>query len=223
MFHEDHKPSVVKNALFLVRTWLWYHLSFKKKFTSIKSPPRAWGIWNIMVHGSSIRLGENVVFIGGTGARTHLTTIKMGKHEGSITIGNNVLVMSGVRVSSASGITIGDDTMLANFCYLTDADWHDIHDRTEVVGATSPIVLEKNVWIGDSAIVCKGVRVGENSIVGAGAVVTKDVPPNVVVAGNPAKIVKRLDPSKIRAASSLTPGEKLRLKNLVAGRGNRGD
>ncbi len=221
MFHEDHKPSIIKNGLFLAKTWIYYHLFFKKKFDSIQGPPRAWGIWNILVHGSNIRLGENVVFIGGKGARTHLTTVKMGRHNGSISIGSNVLVMSGVRLSSATGITIGDDTMLANFCYLTDADWHDIHDRTEVVGGTAPIVLEKNVWIGDSAIVCKGVRVGENSIVGAGSVVTKDVPPNVVVAGNPAKVVKHLDPSKIRTASSLTPEEKLRMKNLVAGRGDR--
>jgi acetyltransferase-like isoleucine patch superfamily enzyme len=58
-------------------------------------------------------------------------------------------------------------------------------------------VLERGAWIGDSAIVCKGVRVGENSIVGAGAVVTKDVPPNVIVAGNPARVVKKLDPKKI--------------------------
>ena len=64
-------------------------------------------------------------------------------------------------------------------------------------GGSAPIVLERGAWIGDSAIVCKGVRIGENSIVGAGAVVTKDVPPNVIVAGNPARVVKKLDPEKI--------------------------
>ena len=53
------------------------------------------------------------------------------------------------------------------------------------------------MWIGVYAIVCKGVRIGENSIVGAGSVVRKDVPPNVVVMGNPARVVKELDPSRI--------------------------
>jgi serine acetyltransferase len=61
------------------------------------------------------------------------------------------------------------------------------------VGNTKPVVLKDNVWIGDSAIVCKGVTIGENSIIGAGAVVTKDVPPNSIFAGNPAKLVKVLD------------------------------
>jgi carbonic anhydrase/acetyltransferase-like protein (isoleucine patch superfamily) len=51
------------------------------------------------------------------------------------------------------------------------------------------------VWLCDGAIVCKGVRIGANSIVGAGAVVTRDVPPNTVVAGNPAKVIKTLDPA----------------------------
>ena len=58
------------------------------------------------------------------------------------------------------------------------------------------MVLKDNVWIGDSAIVCKGVTIGENSIIGAGAVVTKDVPPNSIFAGNPAKLVKTLDEKK---------------------------
>jgi carbonic anhydrase/acetyltransferase-like protein (isoleucine patch superfamily) len=54
-------------------------------------------------------------------------------------------------------------------------------------------ILE-NGWIGDSAIICKGVTIGENSIVGAGSVVRRDVPDNVVVAGNPASVVRRIDP-----------------------------
>ena len=94
---------------------------------------------------------------------------------------------------AADQITIGDACMFAHGAYISDADWHGIYDRSEPVGATKPVVLEDNVWIGDSAIVCKGVRIGKNSIIGAGAVVTKDVPPNSVFAGNPAKLVKELD------------------------------
>ena len=83
--------------------------------------------------------------------------------------------------------------MIAHGAYISDADWHGIYDRAEPVGKTKPIKFEDNVWIGDSAIICKGVTIGKNSIIGAGAVVTKDVPKNSVFAGNPAKLVKKLD------------------------------
>jgi acetyltransferase-like isoleucine patch superfamily enzyme len=194
---EYFKSSFMKRFFFKIRTQSYYHLFFKKKFASIRSMPVAWGIWNIDVYGPNIHIGENVVFVAAEGSRSRLTTIKLGRHEGQIEIGNNVLVMNGVRLSSASRIIIGDDCMLANFCYLTDADWHDLHDRTEPVGKTAPIVLKRGVWIGDSAIICKGVTVGENSVIGAGSVVRRDVPANVVVSGNPARVVRKLDPDKV--------------------------
>ena len=83
--------------------------------------------------------------------------------------------------------------MIADGAYLTDADWHGIYDRLAPVGASEPIRLENNVWIGDGAVVCKGVTIGENSIIGTGSVVTSDIPANTVAAGNPAKVVKNLD------------------------------
>ena len=85
--------------------------------------------------------------------------------------------------------------MFANSAYVSDADWHGIYDRAIPVGKTAPITLAENVWIGDRAVVGKGVTIGKNSIVAAGAVVVKDVPENVVVGGNPARIIKELDPS----------------------------
>jgi carbonic anhydrase/acetyltransferase-like protein (isoleucine patch superfamily) len=85
--------------------------------------------------------------------------------------------------------------MIASNAYITDSDWHDIYDRISI-GKTAPIHIEDNVWIGDSAIVCKGVTIGENSIIGAGAVVVDAIPPNCVAAGNPARVVKQLDTSK---------------------------
>lgn len=199
----DIKPSRIRQFLYRARTLLHYHLVFKKRFASVAARPYAWGLWNVDVFGPNITLGKNAVFVCGKGARTSITSVRMGKHVGRIDIGNNVLVMHGVRISSATRVSIGDDCMLANFCYLTDADWHDVHDRTMPVGKTAPIVLEKGVWIGDSAIVTKGVRIGENSVVAAGAVVTKSVPPNVVVAGNPARIKKKIDPSRVVLLGSL--------------------
>ena len=85
--------------------------------------------------------------------------------------------------------------MLANGVYITDADWHGIYDRVSL-GQAQPVHLKKNVWIGDGAIVCKGVTIGENSIVGAGAIVVDTIPDNCIAAGNPATVVKTLDPNE---------------------------
>jgi acetyltransferase-like isoleucine patch superfamily enzyme len=100
-----------------------------------------------------------------------------------------------VRISSAAAVTIGDNCMLASNAYLTDSDWHGLYDRLSI-GRSAPIRLGENVWIGDSAIVCKGVAIGRNSIVGAGAVVTQSLPENCIAAGNPARVVRTLDPSR---------------------------
>jgi acetyltransferase-like isoleucine patch superfamily enzyme len=197
------KRSRLHSLWYRVRTLSYYHLFFKKRFSHIGSRPATWGIWNIEVYGPNISIGKNVVIVGARGSRTRLTTLQMGEYEGSISVGNNVLLMNGIRISSASSIEIGDDCMLANYCYLTDADWHDVHVRIMPVGKTAPIVLEKGVWVGDSAIICKGVRIGENSVIAAGSVVSRNVPPNVVVAGNPAKIIKKIDPKKVITLGAL--------------------
>jgi serine acetyltransferase len=76
---------------------------------------------------------------------------------------------------------------------VTDADWHGVYDRSQAIGNTAPVWIGDNVWIGDSAIICKGVRVGENSIIGAGSVVVKEIPDNVIAGGNPASVLKSLE------------------------------
>ena len=101
-----------------------------------------------------------------------------------------------MRIDSASSVTIGEGTMLAAGAYLTDADWHDLYDRTQAIGQTAPIVLGNNVWIGDGATVCKGIHIGDNAVIGAGSVVTRDIPANVIAAGNPAQVIRELDASK---------------------------
>lgn len=197
MFNDGTKPSLLPKLIFLLRSNLHYHLSFKKRFSYIKVKPIVMGIWNISVYGPNIELCGMVKMFAANGNPIFINTIKQNGQEGRIRFGDDVLVMNGVRIGSASKIVIGDHCMLASFCYLMDSDWHDVYDRKNSGGKTAPIILKNNVWIGDSAIVCKGVTIGENSVVGAGAVVTKDVPPNVVVAGNPARVVKKLDPGKI--------------------------
>jgi len=86
--------------------------------------------------------------------------------------------------------------MIAGEVYISDSDWHHVYDRTSEQDAHKPIVLEKNVWLGYGVKVCKGVTIGENTVIGAGSVVSKSIPANVIAAGNPARVIRELDPQR---------------------------
>lgn len=148
---------------------------------------------HLRIHGENIRIGRSVHIVTAADRRVSLTTWQFHTHRGRIDIGDYCLICPGVRVDSASGVEIGNNSMLAAAVYITDADWHDIYDRTRQIGTTSPVRLGDNVWVGDSSIVCKGVNIGDNSVIGAGSVVTHDIPANVIAAGNPARIIRELD------------------------------
>jgi acetyltransferase-like isoleucine patch superfamily enzyme len=150
--------------------------------------------WYLNVHGAHIHIGRSAHIITAPDRRVSLTTWQFGDDQGHIHVGDFCLVCPGVRLDSACSIEIGDNVMFASSVYVTDADWHDIYDRSRPIGKRAPVVLEQNVWIGDGSIVCKGVTIGENSVIGAGSVVTRDIPANVIAAGNPARPVRELDP-----------------------------
>lgn len=106
-----------------------------------------------------------------------------------VTIGRNVVVMYNCLMMAAGGITIDDDVRVAANVQLISNN-HDLHDRD--VLTCKPVHLKRNSWIGAGASILPGVTVGENAVVGAGSVVTKDVADNTVVTGNPAKFIKNI-------------------------------
>lgn len=159
---------------------------------------------HLEVSGPRITVGDHVHIMALPDKPVRLANFQA---LGRIHIGDYSIVNPGVRVSSAAAIDIGHSCMLAMNCYLSDADWHDIHHRIFAPGSAAPICLGDNVWIGDSALVTKGVTVGENSIVGAWSVVTRDVPANVIVVGNPARIVRELDTSHLTMRKHLFTGD----------------
>lgn len=154
------------------------------------------GPWNVQLRGGGIHAGSFLHIVADRARPVEICGWGPPETCGQVRIGDHCLILPGVRIQSAAEIVLGDDCMIAAGAYITDADWHGLYDRTQEGGARAPVVLEKNVWVGEGACVLKGVTIGENSVVGARAVVADDVPPNVVVAGNPARIVKRLDPAE---------------------------
>jgi acetyltransferase-like isoleucine patch superfamily enzyme len=126
-------------------------------------------------------------------------TITVGR-DAELTIGEDVGV-SGCTISAMCSIRIGDRVLLGSGCMITDSDAHPLHplDRRYNLSKSvaKPIIIEDDVFIGARAIILKGVRIGQGSVVGAGAVVTRNVPSMVVVAGNPAVVVKELEKNRV--------------------------
>lgn len=106
-----------------------------------------------------------------------------------ITIGRNVFINHGCSFLDLGGITIEDDVLIGPNVQLITEN-HPIKPSERKALDLKSILIKKNVWIGAGAIVLPGVTVGENSVVAAGAVVTKDVPANTVVGGVPARVLK---------------------------------
>lgn len=112
---------------------------------------------------------------------------------GNIRVGRNVFINQNCTFYDLGGITIADEVLIGpNVSLITSGHPVAPAQRREVVTA-SPIVIERNVWIAAGALLLAGVTVGENSVVAAGAVVTRNVPPNTLVAGNPARVVRPVE------------------------------
>ena len=114
----------------------------------------------------------------------------------NITIGDGSWVNFGLTALDVAPIVIGQDVLIGPNCSLYTA----IHPtepgpRRAKWESSAPITLEDNVWLGGSVVVCPGVTIGENSIIGAGAVVTRSVPANSIAVGNPARVIRALDPT----------------------------
>ncbi len=150
----------------------------------------------VEIFGKGINVGKSATFVATSDSYIRLTTWNLGEFNGKIYVDDYCLFTPGVRIAAATEIKIGKGCMFANGSYVSDADWHGLYKRAEPVGSTKKVELKDNVWIGDRAVVGKGVTIGQNSIVAAGAIVVKDVPENVIVGGNPAGIIKELDPKK---------------------------
>jgi len=107
------------------------------------------------------------------------------------TFGRDCFVNFGCTFLALGGITIEDDVFIGPHCVLA-TEYHPENPETRHSLLTKPIVVKRNAWLGANVTVLAGVTIGENAIVAAGSVVTKDVPDNMVVAGSPAKVIREI-------------------------------
>ncbi len=113
----------------------------------------------------------------------------------NISIGKNVFINEGCCFQDQGGIEIGDDCLIGQQVVIATLD-HDLDPNRRKDMLPKPVKIGNNVWIGAHATVLSGVTVGDNAVIAAGAVVNKDVPPNAVVAGVPAEIIKRISENR---------------------------
>ena len=140
-----------------------------------------------------IWLGDDVVCHG-----------KLGIYSGRafddprLVIGNRVSIGHQVTISCNREVVIEDDVLIAGQCTITDNDGHPVDAEQRCAGApppaesTRPVRICRRAWIGAGVVILKGVTIGEDSIVGAGSVVTSSVPAGTIVAGNPARVIRMI-------------------------------
>lgn len=152
-----------------------------------------WFLPTIENHGGRIEIGNCGLF---TGVRLEVW------HGAEISIGNGTYLNRNTEVVAGRSVRIGRDCMIARDVLIMDTDQHALPGRQLHV---SPVVLEDRVWIGARAIILKGVTIGHDSIVGAGAIVTKSVPPHTVVVGPAARPLPQKGPAAEEAPTNAPP------------------
>jgi acetyltransferase-like isoleucine patch superfamily enzyme len=125
----------------------------------------------------------------------------------NITFGKDVFINSDCKVQDQGGIFIDDGALIGHGVVLATLN-HDMVPEKRQQLHPAPIHIGKRVWIGANAVICAGVTIGDNAVVAAGAVVVKDVEPDTVVGGVPAKFIKRIE-SGIKEVDSMSKTEKL--------------
>ncbi|WP_049945210.1 acyltransferase [Butyrivibrio sp. AC2005] len=184
--------------MLLDRIWngIWIKYKGVTCGKNMKIRGRAWfhGVKNSIFFGNDVTIisTPNVNPTAG-GFQSHFRTVGNGK----IKVGNNV-GMTRVEITSYESVTIDDDVLLGGNCIIWDSDFHSLiyserMEKPDVGVRTKPVRIRKGAWIGAASIILKGVEIGEYSVIGAGSVVTQNVPTKEIWGGNPARFIRKLE------------------------------
>ena len=117
------------------------------------------------------------------------------RKKGTLRIGNGTGISSSVIVAEES-VTLGERVLVGVNCVICDTDFHSVFPavrQDKVSHKTAAVVIEDDVWLGMNVTVLKGVTIGHGSVIAAGSIVTKDIPPNCIAGGNPAKWIRNIE------------------------------
>ncbi len=157
-----------------------------RRCTSVGRWPRVQG--RLLIENAGvIRLGDRVRI-----RATHLPVELASLLGGTLEIGDRTYINSGVSLCAAKLVRIGARCAIGNMTLIMDTDFHSVGDHT-AAPEPRPVIIEDDVWLAARVTVLKGVTIGRGAVVAAGAVVTKDVLPNTLVGGIPAKLIRTLD------------------------------
>lgn len=135
-----------------------------------------------------VEFGEGVTMIG------DVVPIEIVSRKGAqVVIGDHTFINYGSSISAHERIRIGRHCLLGHYTLILDNNEHGIEiERRNLAPPSAPVVIEDYVWIGSRVIILPGVSIGRHSVVGAGSVVTRDIPPSCLAVGNPARVVRRI-------------------------------
>lgn len=191
----SNTPYLIKKAYKAINQW-YIRRYIAPQFDSMGSIPEIAHPRSLVIFGRNIHLGKYAQIICANDNCVRFTSWPGKQGNAEIVVGDYCLIAPGVRISAAQSIRIGDNCMLAANVIISDSDWHGIYNRIRPFRCTKPVIIENNVWLGERVIITKGVTIGENSVIGAGAIVTKDIPANCIAAGNPARVIKTINPNR---------------------------
>jgi acetyltransferase-like isoleucine patch superfamily enzyme len=164
-------------------------LAWKMKGVEIQDRVSVLGVSPHIAGKGRIKLGSLVSFRGfGSRSWFHVSA------NATFSIGSKSFINSGVMVDVSSAVSIGRNCLIGDCVVIQDSNYHEIDEESGV--KTKPVLIGSNVWIGRNSIILPGVEIGDHSVIGAGSVVTKSVPPRSLVAGNPARIIREIAASE---------------------------
>ena len=177
-----HFPAALSDAAAVLRAR--YYL---RSAQTLGPRVRLWGVPFVNNQGTLL-VGDRVRLASG------VSTLELSVGSGAtLEIGDRVLINHGCSIGATKLVRIGPRCNIGSQAILIDNAFHELDpERRDEQPEPAPVILEENVWLAARVIVLPGVTVGKNSVVGAGSVVTRDIPPDVLAAGIPAKIIRPL-------------------------------